>query len=79
MSEPILVTNAEASQYVGDEVILSWNKKTGIEDANCVQVFFQIHDSAELIDNLRLGSDHIVNRLGSVQLCGKSDMWNSVA
>lgn len=44
MSEPILETDAEIYQYVGDEVVLTWKMKRGIEEANCVRVFFLIQE-----------------------------------
>lgn len=42
MSEAILESNAEIYQYVGDEVVLTWQLAQGIEEANCVRVFFKI-------------------------------------
>lgn len=42
MSEPILETNAEVYQYVGDEVVLSWPLRVGLTDGNCVRAFFLI-------------------------------------
>ncbi len=51
MSEPILETGAEIYQYVGDEVVLSWKMKNGLEEANCIRLFFliekQIHTHRE--------------------------------
>jgi adenylate cyclase len=44
MSEPILETDAEIYQYVGDEVVLTWRMKAGLEEANCVRAFFLIRD-----------------------------------
>lgn len=44
MSEPILETNAEIYQYVGDEVVLTWKMKAGLEEAACIRVFFLIQD-----------------------------------
>jgi len=34
------VFKAEIYQYVGDEVILSWNKETGLENGNCLRAYF---------------------------------------
>lgn len=42
MSEPILETNAEIYQYVGDEVVLTWKMKSGLEESSCIRVFFLI-------------------------------------
>ncbi len=44
MSEPILETDAEIYQYVGDEVVLTWKLRNGLEEANCVRAFFLIDD-----------------------------------
>ena len=37
-----IVINYKASiyQYVGDEVVLSWNMKDGIKDLNCIKAYF---------------------------------------
>lgn len=52
MSEPILETSAEIYQYVGDEIVLSWKTKAGLEEAGCIRVFFliedQIHDTGSI-------------------------------
>ena len=44
MSEPILETNAQIYQYVGDEVILTWTRKRGLSEENCIRVFFLISE-----------------------------------
>jgi adenylate cyclase len=42
MSEPILETDAQIYQYVGDEVVLTWSMKAGLEEASCIRAFFLI-------------------------------------
>ena len=32
--------NAEVYQYVGDEVVLTWEKETGLMNANCLRAYF---------------------------------------
>ena len=44
MSEPILATNAQIYQYVGDEVVLTWRMSNGLEEANCIRAFFLIEE-----------------------------------
>ena len=39
---PILQTKGEIYQYVGDEIIISWRMKNGIEQANCIECFYAI-------------------------------------
>ena len=41
----ILRSKGEIYQYVGDEIIISWKMKNGIENANCLQCFFQVQAS----------------------------------
>ena len=51
ITEPVLLTRAEIYQYVGDEVVLTWKTKDGIQDNNCLRAFFlikgRIQDSRE--------------------------------
>jgi adenylate cyclase len=42
-STPSILSNrGEIYQYVGDEVVVSWKTNQGIENANCIQCFFDI-------------------------------------
>lgn len=45
----LLATRAEVYQYVGDEVVLSWDIKNAIEELNCIRCFNGI---TELLDKL---------------------------
>ncbi len=47
MSEPILETDAEIYQYVGDEIVLTWKMKDGLDDSNCIRLFFLIEDQIQ--------------------------------
>jgi len=38
----ILNSKGEIYQYVGDEIVVSWKKDSGIENANALQCFFDI-------------------------------------
>ncbi|MCB0632362.1 MAG: adenylate/guanylate cyclase domain-containing protein [Saprospiraceae bacterium] len=38
----LLDTKAEVYQYVGDEIVLTWKVKQGIEDDNCIRCFQEI-------------------------------------
>lgn len=40
LSNPILETNAQVYQYVGDEVVLTWSWKKGLRNNNCIKIFF---------------------------------------
>ena len=38
----IINSKGEIYQYVGDEIVISWKKDSGIRNANCLQCFFDI-------------------------------------
>lgn len=42
MTPVLLETKAEVYQYVGDEIVVSWNLKNGIKDLNCIRCFQNI-------------------------------------
>jgi adenylate cyclase len=42
ITEPVLLTRAEIYQYLGDEVVLTWKTKDGIQDNNCLRAIFLI-------------------------------------
>ncbi|MEM7550808.1 MAG: adenylate/guanylate cyclase domain-containing protein [Bacteroidota bacterium] len=39
---PILNFKGEIYQYVGDEIVISWPLKNGLENQNCINCFFEI-------------------------------------
>ena len=39
---PILNAKGQIYQYVGDEIVISWKKESGTQNANCIQCFFDI-------------------------------------
>ena len=45
ISQPVLETKAEIYQYVGDEVILTWEVNHGLENSNCLKTFFMFQES----------------------------------
>jgi len=42
INDPIVESKGEIYQYAGDEVIISWTKKNGLENNNCINCFFEI-------------------------------------
>ncbi len=44
ISQPVLQTKAEIYQYVGDEVILTWEMKHGLRNSNCLNTFFMFQE-----------------------------------
>jgi adenylate cyclase len=45
ISQPVLKTKAEIYQYIGDEVVLTWQVEEGLENSNCLNTFFLFRDS----------------------------------
>jgi len=58
ISQPVLRTKAEIYQYVGDEVVLTWEIEQGLEDANCLKAFFMFRE------NLRRNSNNYLKNFG---------------
>jgi len=40
LSDPIIKYSGEIYQYVGDELVVSWKLKNGLQDNNCIECFF---------------------------------------
>lgn len=72
VSMPVLDTGGEIYQYVGDEVVITWELDQGIEDANCVQAFFLI-DAA-----VRGNVDRYMTRYGAMPEFKAGLHWGDV-
>jgi adenylate cyclase len=48
MTGAILMSKAEIYQYIGDEIILSWNFKAGVKHSRCINCFYDIMTSIEM-------------------------------
>jgi adenylate cyclase len=42
LTGPIIETRAEVSHYIGDEAVITWWPKQGLQNANCLQIFFRM-------------------------------------
>ena len=58
ISQPVLLTKAEIYQYIGDEVVLTWEMKDGLENSNCLKAFFMFQKN--LVNN----SEHYILKFG---------------
>jgi adenylate cyclase len=56
ISQPVLQTKAEIYQYVGDEVVLTWEVEHGLKNSNCLKTFFMFRESL-----LRNGDNYLKN------------------
>jgi len=45
MTQPILNTDGDIYQYVGDEIVVSWLEKKGVHENSCIECYRQISDS----------------------------------
>lgn len=52
--------NGSIYQYVGDEAVISWDKEEGIENQNCISIFFIFQD---LIQEKK---DYYISRYGEI-------------
>lgn len=49
ITPPIVENKGEIYQYVGDEVVVTWKKRHGVEEANCIKCYFQIVATMQLL------------------------------
>jgi adenylate cyclase len=52
VTQPILASQGEIFQYVGDEIIVSWPTPRAIRNSNCVKCFFEVQDAIALRANI---------------------------
>ena len=43
LTDIVIKRNASIYQYIGDEVVLTWDLKKGIKDNNCLNTFFDFN------------------------------------
>jgi adenylate cyclase len=55
----ILVTQGEIYQYVGDEIVISWITKNGINKANCINCYYK------MVTMLKDKSDYFDKKYGT--------------
>ena len=58
ISQPALQTKAEIYQYVGDEVVLTWEVGDGLKNSNCLKAFFMFQE------NLHRNSRKYIKKFG---------------
>jgi len=46
-TDPILNSKGEIYQYIGDEIVVSWEMEKGLKNANCIQCFYDIIKAIE--------------------------------
>ena len=49
ITEAVVQTSGEIYQYVGDEIVVSWQFKKGLQDNNCLRCFFLIKQIFETV------------------------------
>ena len=47
LTEIVLKYQAEIYQYVGDEVVMSWTEKNGLDGMNCIKTFFAFENELQ--------------------------------
>lgn len=60
ITDPVVYTEGEIYQYVGDEISVSWRLDRGIRNIRCIRCFFAIRDK------LRNRAEHYRNTYGTV-------------
>ena len=60
ITEPIVHRRAIIYEYVEDLVVISWAVKKGLQDANCIRVYFDIEDA------IKTKKENYFNKFGFV-------------
>ena len=47
LSDSIIQFRGEVYQYIGDEIVITWKQKEGLQDQNCILCFFSMKESLE--------------------------------
>ncbi|MEM7162636.1 MAG: adenylate/guanylate cyclase domain-containing protein [Bacteroidota bacterium] len=71
MTNAIIRTEGSIYQYVGDEIVVSWELKKGLENTNCLQCFFLIEKDINQKSDSYLKKYGIVPRFKAGLHCGE--------
>lgn len=58
LTDPILKYKGQIYQYVGDEVVITWEKQTGLDNSNCLKFYY------DYINRLEKKREHFINTYG---------------
>ena len=45
ISDPVRTSKAEIYQYIGDEVVFTWETADGLSNSNCLRIFYKIQEN----------------------------------
>ena len=63
VNDPIVESKGEIFQYAGDQVVVTWTKKSGIKKANCIRCFFKVKNKLEALEESYIEKYSIVPRI----------------
>lgn len=67
----IVAAHGEIYRYVGDQVVVTWDIKEGLKNANCIRTHFYIKDEIEQLKEKYLGKYGLIPRFTSSFHSGK--------
>ena len=71
ITDSVITTSAQIYQYVGDEIVLTWKTQKGIENSNCLHVFYSIQDRIEEVKEHYLSKYQTVPEFKAGAHCGE--------
>jgi len=71
VTEPIIETKGEIYQYVGDEIVVVWQMKNGLNNANCIRCFFEIEKKIQEVKDRFHKKFGIIPEFKAGLHCGK--------
>lgn len=67
---PLIESGASVSHFIGDEVVITWPTKQGIEQGKCVRCFFSIADEFERLEAQYVGRYGVSPKFKAGMHCG---------
>ena len=71
ITNSIIYNKGEIYQYVGDEVVISWNLRDGIQDSHCIKCYFDIRRSIQKRDKKYMEKYNLVPEFKAGIHCGE--------
>ena len=71
ITDPILFSNGNIYQYIGDEVVIFWKMKRGIKNANCIRCYYNIREAISYKKDYYLANYGVMPEFKAGLHCGK--------
>jgi adenylate cyclase len=71
ITDSIIIHKGEIYQYVGDEMVISWELDKGVKESTCIKCFYHIYDTIQKRADKYMEKYHLVPSFKAGMHCGK--------